>query len=240
MQLLIDQGNSSLKWCLRDNENFISMKVGQLLDLANFVKSEGGLISDIYLCSVKTTQQIDEVCNTICKLTTSTIQIAKTETRYHQLKNGYDNPAQLGVDRWLAMVAAWQHLQRGSIIVDAGSALTLDIVLDSGQHQGGHIIPGLTLQKKLLLLDTDGVNFEQKANPTLFVPGRSTSTAVHNGCISNLCIYITQMYQQYSNRGSLPLIITGGNAEVLSENLHFEHQVVPDLVLQGLYYSNQP
>ena len=239
MLLLIDQGNSSLKWCLRDDESFVSMRVGQLSELEKFIKSESYLISDIYLSSVKTTDQIDSICRVVNKLTKLEVQIAETGASYHQLQNGYDNPAQLGIDRWLAMIAVWHRIQSGAIIVDAGSALTLDIVNDSGQHLGGHIIPGLSLQKKLLLSETDGVIFDESATSSLNVPGRSTSTAVHNGCISNLIFYITQMYQQNSNQGALPLFITGGDASVLSKNLRFEHQVVTDLVLQGLYYLYQ-
>ncbi|NJN52419.1 MAG: type III pantothenate kinase [Gammaproteobacteria bacterium] len=66
---------------------------------------------------------------------------------------GYDDPAALGVDRWLAVVAAWQHYGRACIVVDVGSACTLDVVGPTGDHRGGYIVPGFRLTLDVQVID---------------------------------------------------------------------------------------
>ena len=61
------------------------------------------------------------------------------------LRNGYRDPAQLGVDRWLAMCAAWQQFPGSLCVVDAGTAVTIDVVAADGAHSGGLILPGVCL-----------------------------------------------------------------------------------------------
>jgi len=237
MKLLIDQGNSSLKWCLHKDEIFQDSKAGDLETLNAVVEGYGNSLTDVLISCVRNERQLESIQRLVHKHTPAHITIARTAQFYLDLKNGYQEPLLLGVDRWLAMVAAWHRLERGFIIVDAGSALTLDIVDNFGQHLGGHIIPGLGLQKQVLLSDTDGINFGEAFNSSAYVPGNSTETAVHNGCLTNLCSYIEAMYQQHGGSGALSLILTGGDAPILSQALTTEHQYAQNLVLEGLYYS---
>jgi len=241
MLLFIDQGNSSLKWCLCNDNILMPASSGQLADLEKFLKSENTQIETVLIASVKQEQHTKLIVDVLMDIGISApIKIAQSQKRYLQLQNGYQLPEQLGIDRWLVMVALWNQLKTGFIVVDAGSALTLDIVEQSGQHLGGHIIPGLAMQKNSLLVDTERVRFKKQFHIKANMPGKSTSEAVHYGCLTNLCSYITSMYKQYSVDDTLPLVITGGDALTLSKELDVEHQIVPDLVLQGLYYSYYP
>lgn len=237
MILLIDQGNSNIKWCLCKNGNLQPVYNGSLTVLKEYLKIHGSSISEVLISSVKNEQQLESLTYLLKEIVLVPIQVANSGIEHQALKNGYKNYTQLGIDRWLAMIAAWADLQSGFIIVDAGSALTLDIVDASGKHQGGHIIPGLSMQKKSLLAQAERVNFEEDTDSSVYCLGTSTSEAVHNGCLSNLCGYITLMYQQQINNNTvLPLFLTGGDAGILSKGLEVEHQVIPDLVLRGLYY----
>jgi len=235
MFLLIDQGNSNLKWCLSNDENILRSNCGLLTDLIDFLIVNKSAISKIVISSVKSVEHINTLCKILNENINIEIQIAQSSANYQSVKNGYTIPEQLGIDRWLVIVACWQRFQSAFMVVDAGSALTLDFVNNAGQHEGGHIIPGLMMQKKLLLTDTDKVRFADEFGATVYGLGVSTHQAVHNGCLSNLCSYINEMYKKFNDITPIPLILTGGDALLLSEGLAVQCEVIPDLVLQGLY-----
>lgn len=240
MILLIDQGNSSSKWCLTDKGKFSKYNSGSLTGLEKFISDNSNDITNVYLASVKNEQQIKNVANLINKNLDVDIQVATSNANYYLsenyiLKNVYKIPEQLGIDRWLAMIAVWTETKKGFIVVDAGSALTLDVVDNSGQHLGGHIIPGLSMQKKSLTADTDKVLFESNSDASAYRLGHSTSEAVHNGCLSTLCSYIAEMYNYHKGNDNLPLILTGGDADILSKALSVDNNVQKHLVLNGLY-----
>ncbi len=240
MILLIDQGNSSSKWCLSEKGKFSKYNSGSLSDLDKFISEHSNDIKSVYLASVKNEQQIERLTQIINNHLNAEIQVATSKAQYclsenSILKNAYKVPEQLGIDRWLAMVVIWNQTKKGFVVVDAGSALTLDVVDNSGQHLGGHIIPGLSMQKQSLTTDTDKVLFENNNDASVYKLGSSTSEAVHNGCLSSLCSYITEMYNYHKGSDSLPLILTGGDAEVLSKALTADNSVQKHLVLNGLY-----
>ncbi|MCP3673597.1 MAG: type III pantothenate kinase [Gammaproteobacteria bacterium] len=241
MILLIDQGNSSNKWCLAEKDKFCKYNSGLLPDLDKFISDHSKDIKSVYLASVKNEQQIECLTKVINNHLNIETQVATSKAKYclsknHILKNAYKTSEQLGIDRWLAMVAIYNQTKKGFIVVDAGSALTLDVVDNSGQHLGGHIIPGLSMQKKLLSADTDKVLFESNSDASAFRLGCSTSEAVHNGCLSTLCSYIAEMYNYHNGKDSLPLILTGGDADALSKTLTVDNIVQKHLVLNGLYF----
>ena len=75
---------------------------------------------------------------------------AKVESSAAELRNGYEQPQQMGVDRWVAMLAAWERHHAAACIVDCGTAITLDVVSESGHHLGGVIAPGISLMHEAL------------------------------------------------------------------------------------------
>src|SRR5690606_12310751 len=77
--------------------------------------------------------------------------------------NGYERPEQLGADRWLAILAGFSRAKRASVIVDCGSAITLDLVSARGEHLGGYIAPGLTLMRRALLGNTEKIKIADAA-----------------------------------------------------------------------------
>ena len=237
MILLIDQGNSALKWCCYDDKSFTSSVVGELSELITFAQRNNKAITDIYISCVKNQKQVSNITDSFIQNNIiQPVQIATTSSSFGALTNAYHQFEQLGVDRWLAMIAVWKKLQTGFIVVDAGSALTLDIVDSSGQHLGGHIVPGLSMQTKLLISETDGIAVDSDIKTQAYVPGHSTTEAVLNGCLTNLCSYIDKMYHRYAEDSSLQLFITGGDAIHLTAGLTIKHQLKNELVLEGLYY----
>ncbi len=245
MILLIDQGNSFLKWSFVDEDSqqdelnietaLNTSQTGQLPDLIESLPSDHSTLSSIYLASVKADEQQAMFTEALYSITNLQAQIAKSSQHYQKLLNGYKFPEQMGIDRWLAMIALWHQHKKGFIVVDAGSALTLDVVDNRGVHLGGHIIPGLSMQKKMLKQETDRVSFNTNTEYLAQKLGKSTSEAVNYGCIASLSSYVSSMYVQYSSGSEYPLYLTGGDASTLSQQLEIESYPVPNLVLAGLY-----
>ena len=157
---------------------------------------------------------------------------ARSTARCGKVRNSYADPARMGVDRWLAMLAAWQRVQGRVCVIDAGSALTIDLLDDDGRHEGGYIIPGPTLMERALLLDTERVRFAEDVDYTL-APGSSTAEAVRHG------IALAQagaLALAMDRAGVTPsrLLFCGGWGKTLMGLLDRGGDWLPELVLEGL------
>lgn len=153
---------------------------------------------------------------------------------------GYDTPSMLGVDRWLAVLAASRYGSGGFVVVDCGSAVTVDL-LSAGQHLGGYIVPGLRLMNRALFGDTARVKVAadwQTAEQTL-EPGRNTAAAVTAGLplmVVGLVQEVLRRQQNSSASAHWKVLLAGGDARQLSALLpaDMDWQLVDDLVLDGL------
>ena len=169
------------------------------------------------------------------------VEEAVAEPERDGLKNGYADPASLGVDRWLALLAAWRKYETSLCVVDCGTAITVDIVLHEGQglggrHLGGHIYPGLAAHKEALAMVAHQIQAGDDAVPALAF-GRSTSECVSNSYAFALSGMLRECIEKVRREhgDELFVVITGGGAEALPPSLLpagacHEH----DLVLQGL------
>lgn len=143
--------------------------------------------------------------------------------------NGYREPEQLGVDRWLALLAAWRELHGGAVVVSAGTALTVDILGTNGQHVGGYIVPGLYLMRDALISGTSGVR-PAVATVASLAPGHSTTEAVLHGCMAMAAALIESARRDLAT----PVVLSGGDADVLAPWLAGPVLLRPELVLDGL------
>ena len=151
--------------------------------------------------------------------------------------NGYVVPETLGVDRWLAVVAGWNMARKPCLIVDAGSALTVDFVSAGGEHRGGYIVPGLYMMFQALYGGTADVRFEQS---TYFSqsPGDNTADAVGNGCfVMSAALVDRALGQLESVEGPAIVLLTGGGAQPFLEYFKERVKYLPDLVLEGLGFA---
>lgn len=156
---------------------------------------------------------------------------------------GYDNPSVLGVDRWLAVLAAARYRAEGVMVVDCGSAVTVDL-LHEGQHSGGYIVPGLRLMNRALFGDTARVKVQAQwssVTPAAVAPGRNTAAAVSGG-LSLMVVGLIQevLRRQQAQTGQIwKVLLCGGDARFIAALLpaEVEFQVVDDLVLDGLMWA---
>lgn len=148
------------------------------------------------------------------------------------MTNSYTDPARLGVDRWLAMLAAWHPKQEDVVVVDAGSALTVDVVSASGQHQGGLILPGVHLSERALLERTGKVRFDDDVAHELLL-GKSTAECVRFGIAHAQLGALESVAQRFSLQGHR-WCFAGGAGQWLCQRMAIGGELAPDLVLEGI------
>lgn len=152
--------------------------------------------------------------------------------------NSYDDVGTMGVDRWLAMLAAFKDCNGACCIVDCGSAVTLDLVDDVGIHRGGYIVPGFNMMREALANKSRVLKFENESKWLSTKPGITTEDAVNNGILGMVISLVERIHaceDVLSNH--VNWFITGGDSEVLARHLDWDHKTVPDLVMDGLVIS---
>ena len=146
----------------------------------------------------------------------------------------YADPSRLGVDRWAALVAARHRGPGAKVVLDAGSACTLDLLAADGTHLGGAITPGLDLMRQALESET-GLDPMQIDWNEAALPAASTTEAVAAGAVQALAGLAAAGWQWLQGQGPGGLaLLTGGDAGRLAPWLPGQWQVVPELVLEGL------
>jgi type III pantothenate kinase len=165
-------------------------------------------------------------------------EFASSTTEVMGVRNGYVEPERLGVDRWLAVLAAFDRSESSCCVVDCGSAITIDYVSSDGTHKGGVIAPGIELMRRALLADTQEIEIRSDSVDTepSIPAAHTTETAVEfglkfmeAGLVEIACNRFESMFKEVPE-----LFLTGGDAQIISNLIVKDHQVIPHLVLDGL------
>jgi type III pantothenate kinase len=153
------------------------------------------------------------------------------------VRNGYDDVSRLGVDRWLALVAAYAQTRDACCVVDCGTTITVDLVAADGRHLGGYIVPGLHLMRDALATRSKALATAASAWESA-APGNSTLAAVHNGILAMALGFLRDIHRRDLDSGQhVVWYLTGGDAAILATRLDWECHLVPDLVMDGLAMS---
>lgn len=230
MELLLDIGNSRSKARLFD--------AGLLseIQLENISAQQWSSISAVYCASVAADSRVLAIREQIPSAVPF-IQI-RSEAQAFGVCNSYQQPQLLGVDRWLALVAAAQlYPNTDLLIADAGTALTIDWLSAAGAHQGGWILAGQKLQQEAVLSKTAKV-FAAELDTEQLCPATDTASALHQGAIAAL---IGAIRQAYAIQPTQLIILTGGDALLLQKYLSdLPIKLEPQLIFQGLARYIQP
>ncbi len=142
----------------------------------------------------------------------------------------------VGVDRLLNAAAAWDKMKQACIVVDAGTAMTVDFVDGEGTFHGGAIAPGVAMQLKALHEHTDALPLVTFRVPTADAWGKNTTEAILRGVYEGARGLVWRLVERYSEAyGAFPIVIaTGGDAEALFGHDELVNRIVPDLTLQGM------
>jgi len=243
MKLLIDIGNTRLKWAYAENgqlllpgslvhrgaaEKQITRFIAaleQVPDAAAAVNVAGPAVENVLRHTILDRFGVD-------------LQVVRTQPRFGEVINGYATFEQLGADRWAAIVGAWQLRRRALCVVDAGTAVTIDLVAAGGRHQGGVIVPGLELMRASLMRDTSDIGaFARQSSGQLPDDwlGKDTRSAVERGVLLMLCSTIDRVVSSMAQDGNPPhIVLTGGDAPLVGPRLSYPVEQHPLLVLEGL------
>ena len=242
MYLLIDVGNTRIKWRLIKAEyceGGAQTYYGDLADFSIFISSLERAEVDVWLAAVNKTAELSALLDTAGLKSISVVQSKKTQSG---VINSYLHPERMGIDRWLALIAAFNSTERvnkysGVIVVDAGSALTIDVLSEKGLHLGGYIVPGVMMAQRALFANTEQViEYNDDINRTdqscrAKMLGNNTKQCVEYGVLRQLIALVKQVAEEYPN---FEVFFTGGDGELLAKS--FETGVVDkDLVLKGLW-----
>jgi type III pantothenate kinase len=231
-KLLIDVGNTSIKSALYGPE---SVSIG-LISRHSDVQELTTLITvakSVYLSNVGK-DEITNYIQDVCDANDIPLFIAKTQSSAFGLINSYSIPSNMGVDRWLAMLACMQKSSSKTfLVVDVGTAMTIDAV-KNGHHLGGWIVPGAALLKQSLFKNTHRV-FSDNKNLSLTSFGNDTPRCVDNGCKAQILGTLLMADQEMKkNVDKFEIFLTGGDRNLFSslnmQNI-IEHE---NLVLEGL------
>ncbi|GMU42756.1 MAG: type III pantothenate kinase [Xanthomonadales bacterium] len=236
-KLLLDLGNSRLKWAVLDAAGrhdgepvaHTHAGLGDLTAMRTAARgAQGAWISST--AHSLTQGLIDAVAQTL-RCPTNVYASPKEDLG---IRSAYDLPHTLGTDRFLAMAGVRAQRSGPFLLVDAGTAMTIDLVDEGGQHLGGLIVPGPALMRDALHRGTAGIRTGEA--PRLREFARSTDDAVWSGgCLA--CVALVGHAWRHAAMGvgaEVELLLTGGALPLLETHLSLPHQRLANPVLDGL------
>lgn len=240
MILECDFGNSSLKW--RVLESGIAGELGRCAYDEGFSFLEGlqGCLSRVRVVSVAADEALAAFKLRLQQLQMPGLERAVSSPLIAGVKNGYEQPEKLGADRWLAVVSAYNKYRCALLVVDAGTALTLDVVTDEGVYKGGYILPGRGLMLSSLFSGTSKIAESEHlsfSELTPFNTQQAVSGGVDLACLGAILAQADRMSGLFGEHYAV--VLTGGDAERYLEPLSVRLKcqlitVESHLVLDGL------
>ncbi len=235
MNLLIDAGNSRIKWALDGTDQWLTGAC-QRADFAQALKDQLQASTDIEKIIISSTrnqgynQQLSVLCEEVVGRTPHFIEPARRE---HGIINRYQPTDSLGSDRWAALIAAHSLNQSPAVVIDCGTAVTVDAVNSDGIFEGGVIFPGLDLALESLNR-ADNLSLASKVDASVFA--LDTDQAMYSGVIYSIAGGIDTIVQLMRKTlgYSVNIYLCGGDMDKLANLL--QHNVIkePELVLKGL------
>ncbi len=242
--LLLDVGNSRLKWGVLDDDNI--RRTGHIAHdrirergLQELTSKLPRRVDAVFASNVAGTSFATRLSGVVGMHCHCDVRFARSERRGWGVTNSYRQPRRMGVDRWVAMVGAWAEMQSSCLIVDVGTAVTIDALDDDGVHLGGQIIPGVATMAQSLSSATSDIplvraSAKRVAND-LEMFGHNTAAAVREGSQNAVVGAIERAIRTLQSNGYDPtIVLTGGDASRILKSLEETLLHRPHLVLQGL------
>lgn len=230
-RVLFDAGNSSVKWAIVEDGRWQADGRCEYAELSA-LKPKLTAGARCFVASVASPTHEAKLAALLQDAGTSVVWL-KSEAAFADVTNGYRNPGQLGVDRWMCLLAARARNCGAMLVVSVGTAMTVDALSAGGEFLGGIIVPGVDLMRNALQQGTarvapaDGV---WQAFPLC------TADAAYSGIVAALCGAVQSQYGRLAAlAGAAPgCLITGGGADELLRYLSVDAEHVPMLVLEGV------
>ena len=222
--LFVDIGHSAIKWRMADS----AVATQSIEDFS---------VDSLPACSVVWLSHVAHYeCVEAIKKKFPSLVVIRTPVEYKTLSVAYPIPSELGVDRFLAMLGAqMRHPSKNLLIIDIGSALTIDVVAETGKHQGGLIMPGLSalrssFEKFATNSNLKGFSGLQNATKAAWLGGTESML------IASITTQIDDFLDCYTNS---KVILTGGGAKDVASSINATVEIYDNLVLDGIEYYAQ-
>lgn len=236
--LLIDIGNTSLKWSWLTETGLSQVErvahAGLDSGFPEACWRDETPPSHVLIANVASIQLEKLICEWIKITWAIEPKVVGVTATALGVINAYSDPGRLGVDRWLALIAVHQQMSGDVCIVDCGTAITVDVIDNQGRHQGGLIMPGFNLMREALLDKTQILRTESTQATELL--GTDTAGCIVSAALNSAAALVERVITVTAKqRGVRPcLVLTGSDAERLSGALHSSYEIIPDLVMRGL------
>ncbi len=152
------------------------------------------------------------------------------------VENAYARPERLGVDRWLALLGAAEPGARDCFVIDAGSAITLDLLRADGRHLGGAILPGVGTSRERFRQIFAHIDFAEVERADHERPGCSTETAIQLDYAQDPLGHLHRLVKRWRPllTAKAEILLTGGDSAAAQRELGPRARIVPDLVFRGM------
>ncbi|HYC35050.1 MAG TPA: type III pantothenate kinase [Usitatibacter sp.] len=232
--LAIDAGNSRIKWGIHDGRGWGARggvptagagTLGQAWREAPTARAA--------IASNVAGPGVEKILREACADLSIELRMLVSPPRALGVVNGYREPAQLGPDRWAALVAA-QHAEPGhKLVVNVGTALTIDALRADGHFLGGVIVPGPALMRRSLDSGTAGLRLTEGEFDEL---PKGTADAITTGALRAAVGAILGMRDAMARQGAQPrrAVMSGGAAGEVAPRLPMDCVILENLVLDGL------
>jgi len=235
MNLIIDVGNTFVKLAVFENGDLLfneNTEVEKLLERARgifheFPQIDWAIVSSVIHLDKSDIDALAFLCN---------VHVLNHQSKT-PFKNLYASPKTLGVDRIALATAGHSHNpSENTLVIDAGTCLTYDMITSQGHYLGGAISLGLKMRYRALNGQTSKLPLLAVENPIDLI-GNSTEASIHSGVVIGICSEIDGIIEQYSSRfEDLTVILTGGDAQFLSKRLKNTIFAHSKFLLIGLNY----
>jgi len=243
MKLLIDFGNSRCKWASLNKQALLDVNA-YVYQSEDLIQRAREVIEQICFDSIEQIHVVSVLGDAFEKEFSSQVgKLASIDIRFHvsQLNNfgvllAYDDPLSYGADRYAALVAAHNKAAGAKIIIDCGTATTVDVIDAGGKHLGGLIMPGIGLMCSALATKASGISLPTQANPTQLF-NQNTADAVYSGSVLALSHGIRGIVQEIAEEVNqqVTVYVCGGESNII-DLADIEYVECPNLVLEGLQF----
>lgn len=232
--LAVDAGNTRIKWGWADEHGWVRQSWRNTEDAAALAGDFGGLeLPDrIVVSNVAGAVARNAIAAVVASFKAETTWVVSCAQQCG-VRSSYADPAQLGSDRWAALIGAWHLAHRSCVVVSVGTTLTVDALSDEGLFLGGTITPGPELMRATLARHT--AQLQVSGGAFYYFPDK-TADAIASGAINALAGSVERMvrFMEETGQGTPRAVLTGGGASLLAPRLNVLLEVVDNLVLEGL------
>jgi type III pantothenate kinase len=232
--LAIDAGNTRIKWGIHDGHAWIASGAVDSASPGRLAQAWSGAPRPTRaIASNVAGDAVGAELESACARSGIALRVIRSEGAQLGVVNGYEEPAQLGSDRWAALIAAHRLEPGHKLVVNAGTALTIDALAADGRFLGGLIVPGPALMRRSLDRGTAGLRLTEGRFEDF---PRSTPDAITSGAIQAAAGAVARIRDAMAARGLAPAraLLSGGAAGTLAPHLSIACAIHENLVLDGL------